>query len=173
MNDNTTDKLVILYIFDIIEMPLAEESLLDICSNDNDWIPYMSCKEALYQLLEASLLCVSPDSTGNMALYMLTNDGRQCLSAFYTRIPSHLRDEIKAFVKTHRLQYRKRQEYFSDYFKNADGTYDVSLKILEPSQAVLEINLNVPNRNTAKWIYQKWEEKAADVYSVIYENLCD
>ena len=173
MNENTTNKLVILYIFDIIEMPLAEESLLDICSNDNDWIPYMSCKEALYQLLEASLLCVSPDSTGNMALYMLTNDGRQCLSAFYTRIPSHLRDEIKAFVKTHRLQYRKRQEYFSDYFKNADGTYSVILRIYEGSTPLMDLKLVVPSRNTAKWIFKNWRDKAPVVYAMLREQIID
>ena len=47
------------------------------------------------------------------------------------------------------------------------------LKILAPVQPMLELKFVVPDRKTANKIYKKWEEKAADVYSVIYENLCD
>ena len=38
---------------------------------------------------------------------------------------------------------------------------------------VLELKFVGPDKKTAKTIYKKWEEKAADVYSVVYENLCD
>ena len=54
-----------------------------------------------------------------------------------------------------------------------DGTFTVSLKILAPVQPLLELKFVVPDKKTAKTIYKKWEEKAADLYSVIYENLCD
>ena len=56
---------------------------------------------------------------------------------------------------------------------NKDGTYTVYLKIIEPVQPVLELKLVVPNRQTAKDIYKKWDEKSADLYRVIYENLVD
>ena len=56
---------------------------------------------------------------------------------------------------------------------NKDGTYTVYLKIIEPVQPVLELKLVVPNRQIAKDIYKKWEEKAPDVYRNIYENLVD
>ena len=56
---------------------------------------------------------------------------------------------------------------------NKDGTYTVSLKIIEPLQPVLELKLVVPNRQTAKNIYNKWGEKASIVYRNIYENLVD
>ena len=56
---------------------------------------------------------------------------------------------------------------------NKDGTYPVYLKIIEPARPVLELKLVVPNRQTAKDIYKKWGEKAADVYRNLYENLVD
>ena len=56
---------------------------------------------------------------------------------------------------------------------NKDGTYTVSLKIVEPSQPVFELKLVVPDRQTAKNIYKKWEEKASNVYATVYELLVD
>ena len=51
--------------------------------------------------------------------------------------------------------------------------YTVFLKIVEPSQPILELKLVVPNRQTAKDIYRKWEEKAGIVYATVYDCLVD
>ena len=56
---------------------------------------------------------------------------------------------------------------------NRDGTYTVYLKILEPSQPLLELKLVVPDRQTAKSIYKKWAEKAGNVYATVYDCLVD
>lgn len=55
------------------------------------------------------------------------------------------------------MNYKRKQEYASDYQKNPDGTYDVLLKIIEPNEPALEIKINVPNRTIAKHIDKKWE----------------
>lgn len=47
---STTDKLVILFVFDIMEMQLTEDSVLDICCNENNWMLYIDCKEAFPSL---------------------------------------------------------------------------------------------------------------------------
>ncbi|MBQ7642836.1 MAG: DUF4364 family protein, partial [Clostridia bacterium] len=83
------------------------------------------------------------------------------------------REEISIFIKNNRTKYRKRQECVADYYMNKDGTYTVNLKILEPSQPMLELKLVVPNRQTAKDIYKKWEEKAGNVYASVYDLLVD
>ena len=82
-------------------------------------------------------------------------------------------EEISQFVKKNSARYRNRQECRSDYYQNMDGTFTVALKILATVQPLLELKFVVPDKKTAKAIYKKWEEKAADLYSVIYENLCD
>ena len=56
---------------------------------------------------------------------------------------------------------------------NKDGTYTVHLKIIEPAQPLLELKFVVPSRQTAKSVYRSWEDKAADFYALIYENLVD
>ena len=111
--------------------------------------------------------------TQSEPLYGITPDGRVCLADFYVKIPSSLREEISLFVKNNRTKYKKRQECNADYYMNKDGTYTVFLKIVEPSQPLLELKLVVPNRQTAKNIYKKWEEKAGNVYATVYDCLVD
>ena len=89
------------------------------------------------------------------------------------KIPASLREEITVFIRDNRQTFRRKQEYFSDYYKNADGSYTVLMKIVEPLGTKLELKLNVPNRAVAKQIYKRWEEKASDVYASIYNILID
>ena len=171
--DSTQNKLLLLFVFDKMEIPLSEDTILDLCCHTNNWISYIDCKQALAQLIEASFIYRINNNSSSEPLFTITPEGRVCLAHCFVRIPSSLREVVSENIKVNRMSYRRRQEYFSDYHKNADGTYDVELKILEPTQAILEININVPNRTTAKWIFQKWKEKATQVYSTIYDLLVE
>ena len=169
--DSFINKLILLFVFDKMEVPLSENTVLDMCSSSNSWISYMDCKPLLSTLLQHSF--IYKVSTQGEPLYSITPDGRICLADFYVQIPSSLREEISVFVKKNRNKYRKRQECVADYFMNKDGTYTVYLKIVEPSQPILELKLVVADRHTAKNIYKKWEEKAGSVYATVYDCLVD
>lgn len=169
--DSTVNKLIILYVFDAMEMSLTEDTVVDICYYDIACMQFIDCKEAMANLIEAGLLCVT-SSTGK-PMYAITHDGSECLAHFYTRIPSHLRDQITAFGKENRLRLRKQQEYFSDYFKNDDGSYTVLLRILDQKLVIMELKLVVSSRNSAKWITKNWCDKAAQIYGVLHETLLD
>lgn len=56
--DSTVSKLTLLFILEKMEIPLTENSIIDICTSRNDWLNYMECKDVLYQLIEANL-CIS------------------------------------------------------------------------------------------------------------------
>ena len=56
---------------------------------------------------------------------------------------------------------------------NNDGTYTVSLKIVEPIGPQLDLKLVVPSRQVAKNIYKKWPDKAENLYATIYDHLVD
>ncbi|HRX13732.1 MAG TPA: DUF4364 family protein [Eubacteriales bacterium] len=170
--DSTQNKLILLFIFDQMEMPLSESTIMDLCQNKNNWIEYVNCKLALEQLMEANFICKLKGG-GNEFFYNLTVEGRVCLAHFFVRIPSSTRDTISNYIKNSRMNYRRKQEYSSSYIKRDDGTYDVILRITDTIQPTLEIKLNVPNRNTAKYIDKNWGEKAASVYLQIYDSLVE
>ncbi len=170
--DSSLNKLILLFVFDKMEVPLSENTILDMCCSSNNWLAYMDCQPVINQLLEHNFICNIATST-NENMYTITPDGRVCLANFFAKIPASLREEISLFIKNNRIKYRRKQECVADYYMNKDGTYTVYLKIIEPVQPLLELKFVVPNRQAAKDIYKKWEEKAANVYSLIYDNLVD
>lgn len=169
--DSSVNKLIILFVFDKMEVPLSENTILDMCCSSNNWLAYMDCQPILSQLVDCGWI-YNISSSGE-PLYTITPEGRSCLANFFVSIPASLRESISIFIKNNRARYRRKQEYVADYFMNKDGTYTVYLKIIEPVQPALELKLVVPNRRTAKDIYNKWGEKATEVYRTIYENLVD
>lgn len=172
LSGNTTiNKLIMLFVFDKMDFPIMEDTVFNLCTMSNSWISWMECKETIAQLLETGFIYQSVHE--NKVYYSITPDGRMCLSHFYTRIPSSLRAEITEYVKENRMSFRRKQEYFRNYYKNADGSYTVQLKIMDPAQTMLEIKLNVSNRHIAKLVYNKWEEKAAQVFYSLHEQLVD
>ncbi len=169
--DSSLNKLILLFVFDKMEVPLSENTLLDMCCSSNSWLAYMDCQPIIKQLLECGW--IYNVSSVNEPLYTITPDGRVCLANFFIKIPASTREEISLFIKANRAKYRRKQECVADYYMNKDGTYTVFLKIIEPAQPILELKLVVPNRQIAKDIYKKWGEKAVDVYRELYENLVD
>lgn len=167
--DSKVQKLIILFVFDRMAIPLSEATLLDICSSENDWLSYMDCKQFLSELIDTNLLYRVPKSD----CISITQDGVGCLALFFTRIPSSVRDDINAYARENRMRFKKKQSYFCDYSKNADGTYTVIMKINNDISTLMEIKLVVGNRQHAKYIYKNWVDKAAGVYSLIYDTLLD
>ncbi len=167
--DNKVQKLIMLFVFDKMAIPLAETTILDICSSDNNWLTYMECKQFIAELLETNLIYKVPKSEN----YNITQDGVNCLALFYTRIPNSIRDDIATYARENRLRYKKRQSYFCDYSKNADGSYTVILKINNESSTLMELKLVVATRQLAKYLYKSWIDKASEVYAQIHDTLLD
>ena len=103
--DAVTNKLILLFVMDKVEMPLTENSIIEICAVKNNWINYMDCLDLLYQLSEAKLIYKTQCKEGEMR-YTLTFEGRDCLSYFYKRIPNSLRDEITEYAKNNRMNIK-------------------------------------------------------------------
>ena len=171
-NNAKISKLVILFVFDKMEIPLTEETILDMCCSQNQWISYMLCKEIMAYLVESNFIVINTNKSGER-YYNITAEGRLCLNYFFSNIPVSLRDEISNFIKMNRINFRRKQEYFRDYSRNDDGSYTVLLKILDPNGAKLELKLNVATRAAAQDIYKKWESKASEVYGALYDILLD
>lgn len=170
-NNSELNRLILLLVFDKMDFPVMEQNIICIASEFNSWIPYMECKETISQLIEAGFIYQTIYE--NKVYYSITPDGRTCLSEFYTNVPSSQRSEITEYIKENRLDFRRRQEYFRDYYKNSDGTYTVALKITSLGQTALELKFNVASRHTAKTVYNKWDEKAAHIYYLLHEQLID
>ncbi|MBE5735154.1 MAG: DUF4364 family protein [Clostridiales bacterium] len=176
-SDNMDEKLTLLFIMDKMEIPLTKNNILDIITR-NQWLNYMECIDVLNQLLDTNFI-YKIDENGNVneddTKYSITYSGRECLSHFYTRIKLSIREEITNFAKENGLSFKRSQEYLSEYDKNEDGSYKVTLKIKEPliNVPLLEINLKAPNKSSAMAACTKWNEKAPNIFEYLYDTIID
>lgn len=174
VSDNTIDKLILLYVLDKMEIPLTENSILEICSSQNNWVNWMDCKDLLSQLIEAKFV-YKPNTENDESRYNITVSGRGCLSQFYTKIPASLRDNIAKFAQENKMQFKRNQEYIAKSYKNEDGSYTVDLKILEPltTESIFTLSLKTDTRHNATLACKKWRELAANVYEYVYSKIIE
>jgi len=168
------NKLIMLFVLDKMEIPLTEDSILDICSVKNDWIKnYMDCKAIIHELVESKLLYKLGNVEQGKELYSLSYEGRECLSYLYRRIPFETRESISQYLQINKLNVKSSQEYTATYNKNDDGSYNVILRIYEPLITVpmFELKIKAPSRQSANEAIHKWKSKAPNIYESIYENL--
>ena len=95
--DTTISKLILLYVFDQMEIPITIETLNDMCCSQNDWLTYMTLTEVLPDLVQANF--VFRDNSTKTAYYKITSEGRDCLNYFFMKIPSSTRKEIGSYIK--------------------------------------------------------------------------
>ncbi|MCQ2409605.1 MAG: DUF4364 family protein [Clostridia bacterium] len=167
--DSMVQKLIILFVFDKMAIPLTEATIMDICTSENGWLSYMECKQYLAELIETNLVYRVPKGE----MLNITNDGVGCLSVFVQKIPSTIRDEIVTYARENRLKFKKRQSYFSDYSKNADGSYTVIMRINSDQGTLMELKMIVSNRQDAKYLHNTWVDKASQTYSFLHDALLD
>ena len=174
VQDNTIQKIKLLFVLEKMEIPLTENNIIDICTASNNWFTYLDLKEALIELIQVGFIFENKIENEENR-YSITFDGRNCLSHFYYRIPKDIREKITAYAQDNRLNLKRSQEYISEYTKNDDGSYTVTLKIKEPEStaSMLVLKLKVPNRQIALETTKKWTTKAPLIYENIYDNLLD
>lgn len=172
--DELVKKLILLFIFDKIEIPLTDASISEIIMSNPSWMTYMDFKDALYQLGESKFIYRT--SAGAETNFQITQDGRHCLAHFFTKIPASVREEITNYAKLNRNRFKRNQEYTYDYFKNNDGTHTVYLRIKDHNVAtdnLLEIRLKTPTRSGAIKAANRWKDKAAQVYDWVNNTMIE
>lgn len=172
--NKTVNQLIILYILEKMEIPLTETSLLDICTNQRDYLNYMDFKDVMANLLEFKFISKTLDNE-NENRFKLTDMGFNCLSHFYTKIPNSIREDINNFAQDNKVSFKRNQEYYSKYKKNDDNTYTAIFRIISPLEAstLFEIKIQYNSRQAAMDACKKWKDNATKIYAFTFENLGD
>jgi hypothetical protein len=171
--DEMTRKIILLFVFEKMEIPMSEATLSEVIMANQNLMTYMDYRDALGKIIETKFVVAK--NTASDVMYYLTQDGRACLSHFFTKIPASVREDIIAYVNENRLRIKRSQEYRFNYFKNADNTYTAVMTIkdhISPDN-IMELKLRVPTRVDALHATARWKDKAPMVFENIYSNLVE
>ncbi len=171
---HTKNKLVAMFVLEKLAMPIQEDVFCDMCCYDNNWIETpLFAKQVILDLETSGFVRREPNTTTGGYMISLTDDGVTCLGHFFKDILQSVRDDITLCISRNRHNYQKKQELFSDYYKNPDNSYTVVLKIIEIDKTLMELKFNVSSRAAAAKLYNSWSDKAIDTYKLLYEQLID
>lgn len=174
IDEDIKNKLLILFILDKYETPISQELLMQMCCVENNWVPYFCFEHFIEELTGARFVFKKADPHNkDDSLLSISEDGKVCLSYFYSSIFKSVRDDVGEYIKKNKLEYRKKQEYICQTEQNPDGTYAVSCLVLNGETVMFELKFNVPTKAKASMIDRKWKTAAAEVYRIYVDLLID
>jgi hypothetical protein len=161
-------KLVILYLLNSLDLQLSEHQIVK-CITNNNWGNYFDIKESLFELSEIDML--KKRETPNGVFYTITDIGKSSIEIFSKDILHSVRENIDSYSKNNRDSLQKESDLFADYIKLKDNEFRVTLRILEDTSSIFEINLVVYSKGEAETIINNWLKSASNIYKYTYTEL--
>lgn len=165
--DEVSNKLIILYILNKLEMPVSQMQLMKIIL-ENRYMNYFTFQEIVKGLLETSF--ISSTQNEYSEIYTITDLGIKSLNFFEERIPRG----IRKYLDNNTTQLKS--SVLTDSFILANiieenNEFVVNCKISENEFSLINIHLTVGTRADAQLICNNWKKSSGQIYAEIIDSL--
>lgn len=167
-HDLSINKLIILFMLREVELPLTNTQLSQFVI-DKGYTDYFSFQEIIHQLIETDL--IRTISTSKSTSYDITREGIKTLDFFENRISGTIMSDIQEFLEINKYDIKEKLEITSDYLPAKDGDYLVHLVAKENKKTLIDLTLNVFDKDYAVDICDQWKEKSHVLYKTILGTL--
>lgn len=167
-NEIAQNKLVLLYVFKKIEIPLSSLQVYKIIL-ENNFMNYFILQHSLDELAAQGMLAASRD--GDRHVYTITLEGDKMIALFLNKLPAGIKKRIDDSAKTIRKQIRNETLVTADYTPESETEFVVSLGVREDSFPLIDIKMTVGTKKDAMAICRNWKENSTSMYSEIVKNL--
>lgn len=164
----TLYKLMVLYMLDNLDFPLTTSQLSEFFVR-REYTSYFHLQQAVNELVDSSF--IRGETIRNSTQYHLTQNGREALQMFDSKISDSIKNDILDYFKEKKYQLRKEVSITADYFPLKKGEYMVEARIKERGALLMELKINVVSREQAVAICDSWSEKSDTVYAQIMDTL--
>jgi predicted transcriptional regulator len=165
---SASNKLIVLYILDKIEISLTNTQLTNIIL-ENNIINYFSLQECVAELEQSDLIKL--EESQEKRTYQISESGQRTVAMFKDRIPKSIINLINDYVSKNRDRIKKESEIFADFSKVNENEYIVNLKVVENEIVLIDLELNVVSAKQAKLICEKWKNSSGKIYGQIMDSL--
>ena len=154
-------KLLMLYIIKKFRTPISREQLFTAMVNVDD-TGFFEMSELCGEL-EQEMYVIAVPARDQHLLY-LTERGEELVKTFERELPRSVRDEMTGYADEHREEVRRSNCVYSDALPQADGSWKLSLAILENENVLFEINLHMPDSHSTYIAQRNWYREADSIY---------
>lgn len=170
MNQEPTTlyKLIVLYMLNQVNFPLTTAQISEFIL-DKEYTNFLTLQTVISELTETGL--ASSRTILNRTQLLITEEGRNTLHYFENRISDTIKEEIRDYLKAHRLELRNESSVLGNYYKLVNGDYEAELIIKEKDADLVNIKINVPTEELAAVICNNWQKKNKDIYKYLTGEL--
>ncbi len=164
------NKLLLLYIFDKIKLPISNIQITQIIL-ENNFINYFTLHQYISELVSSGFLKYTAEESKHRLA--ITKEGSRVLSMFSERLSKSKVEVIDAYLKLHNEKIKKEVTISADYTIEKDNNYIVNLKATENNAILMDLKINVPTNKQARELCSKWKNNSAEIYNNIMRQLID
>lgn len=161
-------KLYILYIIKSFRTAVTREQVFTVLTEVDGTDYFTMC--GLAAELEREQYLLSVPSKLSQLVY-LTEKGITLSETFDREIPKSVRDEITGLADEKRAQVRRQNSVSADAEPRPDGSWDLSLALIEKEGVVFEMKLRMPDAPSAANAERNWLNGADGIYMNVLESL--
>lgn len=162
------NKLLLLYILNIIEMPVTNSHLTQIIL-ENNLINYFALQQYLSELTSSGF--ISDLVEGSKHSLKITNSGKEALDFFQSRISQAKRETVDNYLEINLPEIRNELEIVAEYVPSKDNSFVVSLKLTGKKGSLIDIMVPARTKEEAKDMCNQWKENSKELYCSIMELL--
>lgn len=162
--NETQDKLVILHTIKRLSKSITNLQMVDLIL-ETTGIDYFSLQTLLLELQDKKL--ISLISTSENKYYKITESGEEMLTSLANLIPGFLLKRINSKINAIQKKLEQKTIIWADYTPISDDSFMVECKISENDQILINLSLNVPTKEQAIHICNKWYENPSRYYADI------
>ncbi len=165
---STLYRLIILQILDQASFPLSNTQITNFIL-DKDYTSYFKVQQVFLDLLGSDLIVA--ESTRSNTIYHITEDGRDTLNFFRSKISDEIKADIALFLDKNHNLLKEETSILSNYYLCKDGSYTVECQILEEQSSILNLTMHVATKEQADTICKNWKVEHIDVYTSLVDRL--
>ena len=161
-------KLIVLYMLNRAAFPITKAQVADFIL-EKEYMDFFTLQQVFSELTSSEM--ISAKAVRNRTHLAITEQGRETLYFFQSRISSTTKEKIDSFFRENELQMRNEVSILSDYYKSTSGEYEAHLSATERNVRLIDITISVPDEETASSICDNWQKKNQAVYQRLIEDL--
>lgn len=168
--DLAENKLLLLYIYEKIQLPLSNTQITQIVL-ENNFMNYFTLHQYISELISSKFIEYKPGE--NKSRLNISDRGSKVLAMFIQRIPKIKLETVDAYLKLHMDKIKKDITVSADYTIEKDNNYIVNLKVNENNIPLIDLKINVATNKQARDLCNKWKGNSSELYTKILNILVD
>ena len=169
-SDLAENKLLLLYIFHKIKLPISNIQITQIIL-ENNFINYFTLHQYISELVSSGFVEYTAEESKHRLV--ITEMGSKVLSMFDKRLSKNKVDVIDNYLKAHLEKIKKEITISANYTIEGNNNYIVNLKASENNSILIDLKINVPSNKQARDLCTKWKNNSAELYNNIMRQLID